>query len=70
MNRAETTQTRFDDTDVDDVYRSLFGRVLFNHYTIQRCGSGLRFSSRLIVVRRMLRAMLDAEDELKNQRES
>jgi hypothetical protein len=60
--------TKFDDEEVDAVWSSDFGKVLFNLYTHKRgraSGCLFLFSKRLEVVRRMLRAMLDAEEELK-----
>jgi hypothetical protein len=56
---------RFDDEEVDAVYETVFGEVLFNAYTLKRERSNrLYFSQRLLVIRRMIRAMLDAEEEL------
>lgn len=56
----------FDDDEVTHVWLSGFGARLFNTYSLDRPMAGgpkFLFSDRLVIVRRMIRAMLDAEQE-------
>ena len=59
------------DEHVEGVYDSAFGVALFNAYTqLREPSKRFLFSKRLIVVKRMLRAVLDAEKELLTEGES
>lgn len=63
------TNERFDDDEVSALWETPFGAALFNAYTLQRgVGSDFVFSLRLSVVRMMLRAMLDEEARILNER--
>ena len=60
----DTSSQPFDDPEVTAVWRSTFGIVLFNLYTANKSRPKLLFSQRTTIVRRMIRAMLDAEQEI------
>lgn len=59
-------QEQVTEEDVDAIYDTAFGGLLFNLYTLNREPSlGLLFSRRLLVVKRMIAAMLTAEKEVR-----